>query len=160
MTLSRPSAAVLLLLLSVTTGCGGEEQASAAPAPNLCGNGEVDPGEECDDGNREEGDQCSAACTRGMLGVDVAIRTCPRIAALSVVPGQIPPGEAARVKVEVDDPDGDAVGIRWLAATGEFLDPTMAVTEYRCAGPGGPVLAVSVHDGLCGETETITVTCL
>lgn len=28
----------------------------------LCGNGELDPGEECDDGNQENGDGCSSLC--------------------------------------------------------------------------------------------------
>jgi cysteine-rich repeat protein len=28
----------------------------------LCGNGNVDPGEQCDDGNREDGDCCSSSC--------------------------------------------------------------------------------------------------
>jgi len=32
------------------------------PAAALCGNGVVDPGEECDDGNTVGGDGCSAAC--------------------------------------------------------------------------------------------------
>ncbi len=30
--------------------------------PALCGNGAVDPGETCDDGNQTDGDGCSAAC--------------------------------------------------------------------------------------------------
>ncbi|GIW45122.1 MAG: hypothetical protein KatS3mg077_2404 [Candidatus Binatia bacterium] len=30
--------------------------------PNPCGNGELDPGEECDDGNNDNGDCCSATC--------------------------------------------------------------------------------------------------
>ncbi len=32
------------------------------PEPILCGNGEVEPGEECDDGNQQNGDGCSAQC--------------------------------------------------------------------------------------------------
>ncbi len=37
---------------------------SATPTftPNPCGNGELDPGEECDDGNNVNGDCCSATC--------------------------------------------------------------------------------------------------
>jgi cysteine-rich repeat protein len=33
------------------------------PPPPPCGNGIVDPGEECDDGNTVDGDGCSANCT-------------------------------------------------------------------------------------------------
>ncbi|RJQ15955.1 hypothetical protein C4573_06180 [Candidatus Woesearchaeota archaeon] len=32
------------------------------PEPELCGNDEVEPGEECDDGNNANGDGCSAIC--------------------------------------------------------------------------------------------------
>ncbi len=35
-----------------------------SPAPPPCGNGTLDPGEECDDANTVSGDGCSAACTR------------------------------------------------------------------------------------------------
>ena len=31
---------------------------------SLCGNGKVDPGEQCDDGNNENGDGCSSSCQR------------------------------------------------------------------------------------------------
>ncbi len=30
--------------------------------PGVCGNGEVEPGEECDDGNRDDTDACTSAC--------------------------------------------------------------------------------------------------
>ena len=33
------------------------------PAPPVCGNGQVEDGEECDDGNVVDGDGCSATCT-------------------------------------------------------------------------------------------------
>jgi cysteine-rich repeat protein len=50
-----------------------------------CGNGELDPGEECDDGNNEDGDGCASDCTldepvpavsyRGMLTLVVLLVT-------------------------------------------------------------------------------------
>jgi len=33
-----------------------------APMPTSCGDGDLDPGEECDDGNRVSGDGCNAVC--------------------------------------------------------------------------------------------------
>ncbi|MEO8602114.1 MAG: DUF1566 domain-containing protein, partial [bacterium] len=41
----------------------GLPHALAAFAPHLCGNGVIDAGEQCDDGNLENGDGCSAQCT-------------------------------------------------------------------------------------------------
>src|SRR5207253_6837057 len=33
-------------------------------APGSCGNGVLDPGEQCDDGNTRDGDRCSARCRK------------------------------------------------------------------------------------------------
>jgi cysteine-rich repeat protein len=47
--------------------CGGSGGSSSfdfsVPAPLVCGDGDIDPGEECDDGNAVSGDGCSATCT-------------------------------------------------------------------------------------------------
>jgi len=39
-----------------------DHQAEADNAPNLCGNGRIDPGENCDDGNTLSNDGCSKLC--------------------------------------------------------------------------------------------------
>jgi cysteine-rich repeat protein len=44
-------------LLATVVGCSGSDGAALT-----CGDGELDPGEVCDDGNREGGDGCSADC--------------------------------------------------------------------------------------------------
>ncbi|MEO1574611.1 MAG: DUF4215 domain-containing protein, partial [Pseudomonadota bacterium] len=49
--------AVALTLLTFGLLAGSPTYAQA-----LCGNGEPDPGEECDDGNTADGDGCSSAC--------------------------------------------------------------------------------------------------
>jgi len=56
---------------SVDTGCVVELLA------NCCGNGQVDPGEECDDGNQQDGDECPANCitTGGCVKIGVDVRT-------------------------------------------------------------------------------------
>jgi cysteine-rich repeat protein len=41
---------------------GGDNCADDCTLPPFCGDGNVDPGEECDDGNSTDGDGCSAAC--------------------------------------------------------------------------------------------------
>lgn len=42
---------------------GSADSSSSTGAPNLCGNGDLDDGEECDDSNVEDGDACHADCT-------------------------------------------------------------------------------------------------
>ena len=51
--------------ISVAINSGGRTNASVQlrAGPSLCGNGVVDPGEECDDGNRVSGDGCDFMCT-------------------------------------------------------------------------------------------------
>ena len=51
---------------STTTPATSESSAdgsSSSGAPDLCGNGELDDGEECDDSNNVDGDACHADCT-------------------------------------------------------------------------------------------------
>ena len=43
---------------------------TCAPAPAVCGNGKVEPGEECDDGNQQAFDACSNQCKNTNFGVD------------------------------------------------------------------------------------------
>jgi len=45
------------ILIAVPLSCFVE-----GPEPILCGNGIIEPGEECDDGNQEDGDGCSSTC--------------------------------------------------------------------------------------------------
>ena len=44
-------------------GSGGEGGSGGTTGDELCGNGEIDDGEECDDKNPFSGDGCSATCT-------------------------------------------------------------------------------------------------
>ena len=76
-----------LILVAVASmvhaGCGGSDTSELPPAPDaggvdagvdvdvdantgpaVCGNGTVEGHEQCDDGNRVNGDGCSAACTK------------------------------------------------------------------------------------------------
>ena len=51
----------------------------AGVAPSGCGDGVVDPGEGCDDGNRSNHDQCTNACQRAACGdgwVRSGVETC------------------------------------------------------------------------------------
>lgn len=50
--------------LALVTGCGfGDNNVTHSTPHHRCGDGVVDPGEGCDDGNDVSGDGCSASCT-------------------------------------------------------------------------------------------------
>ena len=63
----RSLAALALLTLLPVAGCAFDRSGLAMPDPDACcsgtcGDGIVDQGEGCDDGNQSAGDGCSAAC--------------------------------------------------------------------------------------------------
>ena len=52
-----------------TTDAGDDEPADGAPVATSCGNGKIDPGEECDDKNKASGDGCSSTCKLESAGI-------------------------------------------------------------------------------------------
>jgi len=104
-------------------------------AQRVCGNGAVDPGEQCDDGNAQSGDCCSSTCQREPIGMACGTcRTCSALGACVLAPRPAPtckrpvrPG-AAKLTVKNLDPDTkDGLDWKWTkgAATtpGEFGHP-------------------------------------
>ncbi len=57
----RAALVVLSVLFVCLAGCAGGSNAPSPPGP-VCGNGVVETGEQCDDGNTKSGDGCSATC--------------------------------------------------------------------------------------------------
>ena len=65
----RNSWLVLPALVAVLAGCGASSvpsvpSAAAPPPTSVCGNRAVEAGEECDDGNADNGDGCLVTCQR------------------------------------------------------------------------------------------------
>jgi cysteine-rich repeat protein len=63
-------------------GSGGYEDVRGIAYLGLCGNGELDPGEECDDGNNVSGDGCAADCT---IEQDVPATSTPGLLAIGLI---------------------------------------------------------------------------
>ncbi len=53
---------VVAVVSLMVAGCEPYLMLDAQSAPNTCGNGVMDPGEACDDGNLAAGDRCAADC--------------------------------------------------------------------------------------------------
>jgi cysteine-rich repeat protein len=58
------SSVVLLVVVTILTACSSVSVPSPATSSTtpICGNGVVEPGEECDDGNAQNADRCLTTC--------------------------------------------------------------------------------------------------
>jgi cysteine-rich repeat protein len=101
----------------------------------VCGDGDIDSGEQCDDGNNIAGDGCTANCLIG---------NCPA----TPVMGCLSPGGSGKAQLQIKDrkPAGpspkDKVQWKWLKgpalAQADFGDPT---------DPNGPDYKLCVYTG-------------
>jgi len=64
---ATPTTTVTTTTTPTTTGTVTATPTRTVPSPAACGNGVLDPGEECDDGNLVDGDGCSATCTSDLI---------------------------------------------------------------------------------------------
>jgi len=60
-----------------TSPGGADSGPKEAGKPSLCGNGKIDPGEQCDDGNTLDEDGCTSACTDNHLCEACLANNCP-----------------------------------------------------------------------------------
>src|SRR5882724_659029 len=97
---------VSLTSLLVLVACGAGQQQTDV---DLCGNGLLDPGETCDDGNRLDGDNCPSNCRGSFTTFDVATNHCPELIQMSILPAAAPVHATISLSALAKDPDGDQV---------------------------------------------------
>jgi len=105
------------------------------PARAVCGNGAVEPGEQCDDGNTSDGDGCSSKCTTEAPARPLAIES--RALELQRVSGNtdIQPSRQARAAMLRDGVTSVKAAVRMCVDTaGHMVDSTLTertgYTEY------------------------------
>lgn len=105
----------------------------------VCGDGVLDLGEQCDDGNTENGDGCSAQCE-----IEVVENEAPDCSAAEASPGMLWPPNHKMVNVEivgVTDPDSDPIA---MSVTGVTQDePVKGIGS----GKKSPDAVVLLADG-------------
>lgn len=150
------------VLLALASGCGDDAETQAEqPSIYVCGNGQLEDGEECDDGNLMNGDRCSSTCKVSKVDVGVTINTCPTIDAFTVSPAQITMGFVATARVQASDADDDELTYEWTATSGTFTLPDQPETGYECESVGTHLLNIVVDDGHhCDDEVNIPVTCI
>lgn len=124
---------------ATATGVSTGVEETGVPGPDLgadgCGNGVLDPGEDCEDGNLAPGDGCEANCKRMFAGSELAVAEAP--------------GDIAAA-----DLDGDGeVDLVITHVTGELNDPDYSLLINQGAGVFGAMpLALP---GFTGATRVL-----
>jgi cysteine-rich repeat protein len=144
-------------VLALVACGGGEEHAN----PALCGNGVIDIGETCDDGNRFDGDNCPANCQGSFTTFDVATNRCPELVQMTILPSEAPVGTVISLSALAKDPDGDRVYYDWTG-TGGLLSHEFhsKYASFQCGYRGVHPLTLWIFDTQgCVTTTPLEVTC-
>ena len=106
-----PYIVITALILSLAAaGCGGGSSGSVRPA--VCGNGDIETGEQCDDGNATSGDGCSSTCQieSSMIAGKTSFVSCNQLYGPNV------PNEITRIN-ELNKPAGLYKNVQMTATT-------------------------------------------
>jgi cysteine-rich repeat protein len=158
-------------------GCGGGHGSGAdAGIPSTCGNGKVDTGETCDDGNRtDDGNGCSASCQKNAVCGDGIVQSlyeqcddgntvsgdgCEADCTLSCGNGTLDPVEACDGTPGCDPTCGlVATGLDDFDVAGDgsvfvVSSPDATGISGRCFGPDGKITrdTFSIRTFDAGET--------
>ena len=138
---------------------------------SLCGNGALDDGETCDDGNQADGDGCDSNCTA--TGCGNGIQTdgeqcddgnttdgdCCSSSCVITVDGGMQPADPGASKLSVLESSSGRLQWSWSGSGGskaDFGDPTASTSYTFCLvsdSAGEPVLVLSAQapaGGFCG----------
>src|SRR5438552_3456823 len=121
--------------------------AAIATYRSTCGDGTLDPGEQCDDGNNLNADCCSASCT-----IEPAGTVCRPVAGVCDV-AECGPGSGPNCPADAKQPSGTACTDDGNQCTADTCDGTNDTCQHP-AGNAGAVCRASA--GACDAAETCT----
>jgi cysteine-rich repeat protein len=126
---------------STTTSTSATSSTTTTSVPGLCGNGVIDPGETCDDGNTDNADLCPSDCV-----IDACTPIVGGTLVSAVLSFQSPGVPIAGFKILIDYPEGKLDYASAVPLVSGFLPPQdygHALLVIRAAASGidsGPVL--------------------
>jgi hypothetical protein len=104
--------------------------------------------------------RCRIAGKTGSVQVEGAVNVCPVVNSLSALPLEASVGGTITLSAEALDLDaGPSAPVFQWAATGGTLTADGASAELECTASGTVSVTVSVSDGDCEDTDSLSVLC-
>jgi cysteine-rich repeat protein len=154
--------AVPLLAMNLIA-CGDDEEVPSTPPgiPELCGNGEPDKGEECDDGNLNPQDGCLPNCTEAQCG-DGVVQLSPANAAEECDDGNKVNNDSCSNTCEGPSCGNGVKEAGEACDDGNEMDDDGCTNDCAPAGCGNKIVEgdEECDDGNSNETDACTDRCL
>ena len=103
---------------------------------------------------------CRQQPRTGSVSVNGTFNICPMIDSLGANPAAVPLGGTIAASVSAHD-DGipSALTYTWTSTSGSFSNASIKSPIFTCSQVGAATLSLTVSDGDCADTSTLTVSC-
>jgi len=96
----------------------------------------------------------------GTLEIGATFNQCPTLD-VSVAPTTGKVSQPFEVNGYASDLDSDAaLSFKWVATSGSFDNATVNHTIFHCSGPGPVTITLTVSDGQCPQSDSLSIFCL
>jgi hypothetical protein len=105
---------------------------------------------------------CQRASAGGAVSLNAKFNTCPVLGHYTISSATTAVGTPVTVTATATDPDGPGpLRFQWSTQDGgSFQDPIAPNTLFLCDQPGFKRLSLSVSDGRCASSATLSVNCV
>jgi 5'-nucleotidase len=104
---------------------------------------------------------CLETPRTGSVLINGTLNVCPTLDGVSASPAEIIVGGSVSLSAFAHDSDAAPAPLSysWTATSGEINNPTAQSPRFSCTGAGTPTITVTVSDGDCVDTGSVTVVC-
>jgi hypothetical protein len=105
--------------------------------------------------------QCKTPKTTGSVVVGGTFNNCPALVSYTAAPLAVATNGIITVGATASDLDPmTTLTYAWTATGGSFASAASAATTYTCSAAGAQTLTITVSDGTCTDSATISVSCV
>ena len=105
--------------------------------------------------------QCREQPRTGSVQINGTVNVCPVVDGVSASPGEVIVGSSSGLAATAHDADGRpaAIAYSWVATSGMLAGATTAAPTLLCTAAGTSTVTLTISDGDCSDTSTVTVVC-